>query len=247
MIKIPEMTEQQRAFRYPYDAPDGSFLITSGHCTTLDDDYDFSGRIAVLSVGSNRAPAQLYRKFGPQAELPVTPVRMHDCDIVHVANFAPYGAVPCSACYSQTSAVMLNIAWLDDVQLEVMHSTESLGDAYDFIKCDDGYAEHLHPRQIDSLYGYASRKGALSLSGQGPFGLAAIPAENRQFASLSQYEALARLKSRFAPDAASTETWVEQIQTQPEYRNEIADILAAEAILPTRTPWQVVAEQITPS
>ena len=52
--------------------------------------YDFANRIAVLSVGSNRAPVQLNRKFGESAEVPVTPVRVHNCDVVHVANLAPY-------------------------------------------------------------------------------------------------------------------------------------------------------------
>ena len=45
----------------------------------------FDGRVAVLSVGSNRAPVQLRRKFGDAAIIPVTPARLFDCDIVHAA------------------------------------------------------------------------------------------------------------------------------------------------------------------
>ena len=52
---------------------------------------------SVLSVGSNRAPVQLLRKFGPDSLLPVTLARLHDCDITHAAILGYYAAVPCTA------------------------------------------------------------------------------------------------------------------------------------------------------
>ena len=50
MLKIPKMTMQERAFGYPYTAPEGAFLLQNGYQLALPDRYDFSGRVAVLSV-----------------------------------------------------------------------------------------------------------------------------------------------------------------------------------------------------
>ena len=74
MLKIPKMTMGNVPFAIP-DAPQGAYLLQNGYQLDLSEKYDFSDRVAVLSVGSNRAPAQLYRKFGGEAEVPVTPVR----------------------------------------------------------------------------------------------------------------------------------------------------------------------------
>ena len=93
-IKIPQMSMRERALNYPYTAPDGGFMIADGFCTALPENADFSNRIAVLSVGSNRAPVQLFRKFGPQHTVLVTPVQVADCDIVHIANLAPMARYP---------------------------------------------------------------------------------------------------------------------------------------------------------
>ena len=141
---------KERALNYPYEAPAGSFLISGGYCRDLPDSYGFDDRVGVLSVGSNRAPAQLYRKFGEDADIPVTAVNIHGCDIVHVANLAPYGAVPCSAFPCDGVVAPLNIAWLTKSQLAIMHETEFLGVAYEFVEWDCRQVEHLHPKEVDS-------------------------------------------------------------------------------------------------
>ena len=135
MLKIPEMTMRERAFGYPYDAPQGAYLLQNAYQLDLSAEYDFSDRVAVLSVGSNRAPAQLYRKFGGEAEVPVTPVKVQDCDIVHVANLADYGAVPlpCLPVYWRVYHLEYRLV-IAGSPLAVMHTTESLGQAYDWVE-----------------------------------------------------------------------------------------------------------------
>jgi len=218
MLKIPEMTMFERAFDYPYSAPDGAFLLQGGFVRDLPLDYDFDNRTAVLSVGSNRSPAQLYRKFGGEAEIAVTAVRVHDCDIVHVANLAPYAAVPCSAFPSKGTSVQLNIAWLDRAQLDVMHATESLGVAYDWVEWDMSVIEPLGFSAPKTLYGYAAIAGAFNLSGQGPLGLCQIPAENRVFAEKSQADMQGLVFDHFCMDDLSLAGWVERLQTDSELR-----------------------------
>ena len=139
---LTPISEIDRARKYPYHAPSGGFVLSNGDLFHLDEshlshdskDGILAGRTAVLSVGSKRAPVQLLRKFGMNATVPVTPARLHDCDIVHAAILGYYAAVPCTAFPSSGTIVQLNVAWLDDDQLIQMHRTEGIGVAYDFVE-----------------------------------------------------------------------------------------------------------------
>jgi len=237
VIKIPKMTMRERAFDYPYDAPKGAYLLQNGYVQTLEPDYDFSQRIAVLSVGSNRAPAQLYRKFGDKAEVPVTPVQVQDCDIIHVANLANYGAVPCSAFPSLGTSIVLNIAWLTAEQLVVMHATESLGEAYEWIEWDPEVITVLSHQKPEKLFGYSALAGAFNLSGQGPFSLSRIPAENRQFVSATQIDMQNQIFIYFAPNK-DLDSWVETVQNDAKLRGKIRQLLAQSALEAKNPPWR---------
>ena len=242
MLKIPKMTMQERAFGYPYSAPDGAFLLQNGYQLALPDSYDFSGRVAVLSVGSNRAPAQLYRKFGESAEVPVTPVQLADCDIVHVANLADYGAVPCSAFPCVGSSVVLNMAWLDPDQLQIMHATESLGEAYDWVEWDREVITPLSHHLPDRLFGYAAIAGAFNLSGGGPFALSQIAARDRSFAEASQKQMQEDIFAKLGGGVPDIYQWVEQVQKDAGLRHSIRQRLAEQAVQPERPPWKISAD-----
>ena len=232
------MTMRERAFGYPYEAPEGAYLLRDGYQLDLPESYDFSGRIAVLSVGSNRAPTQLYRKFGELAELPVTPVVVKDCDIVHVANLADYGAVPCSAFPSRGTAITLNIAWLTSQQLEIMHATEALGEAYDWIEWNLRAITALSHRLPARLFGYSAIVGAFNLNGNGPFALEKITAQDRQFTPASQREMQNQIFAVLGAEAADVYQWVERVQLDTGLRRTIRHRLAEKAIQPANPPWQ---------
>jgi len=235
---------QERALNYPYEAPAGSFLISGGYCRDLPESYSFEDRVGVLSVGSNRAPAQLYRKFGDQADIPVTAVNIHGCDIVHVANLAPYGAVPCSAFPCEGVIAPLNIAWLTRSQLAIMHETESLGVSYEFVEWDCRQVEHLHPKKVDRLFGYASLAGALGFEGGGPYALQAINSQNRQFTAISQTDALTHLYASHAGTAGTFEQWLEHCQQDSQFRDDIVSKIASTSIAASNPPWQSVPSEI---
>lgn len=241
MSKIASLSKLERALDYPYDAPDQAYLIKNGRVLDLDPAYDFVGRVAVLSVGSNRAPVQLNRKFGNAAELPVTPVRVHDCDVVHVANLAPYGAVPCSAFPCKGTHIDLNIAWLTPAQLLVMHQTESVGFAYDWVEWDLACIEHQFDGPLDRLFGYAALAGAFSDGGEGPFGLQRIVAKNRQFAAKTQLQVQDIIYHRYCKTQVSLKHWIYQLQTDQLLRDKVASDLRSDAILFSFMPWQPTA------
>ena len=143
----------------------------------LEDPGLLAGRTAVLSVGSNRAPVQLRRKFGDTAVVPVTPAILHDCDIVHAATISYYGAVSCTAHPSAGTDVMLNIAWLDPDQLQIMHRTEALGIAYDYVRMFAGLcgassgttaAGGEIVKASEPVFGYSARSGVLDVGGGWP-------------------------------------------------------------------------------
>lgn len=238
MLKIPKMTMRERAFGYPYEAPEGAYLLQNGYQLALPDTYDFSSRVAVLSVGSNRAPAQLYRKFGERAEVPVTPVAVKDCDIVHVANLADYGAVPCSAFPSPGASITLNIAWLTGQQLEIMHATESLGEAYDWIEWDLSAITALSHRLPTRLFGYGAIAGAFNLCGDGPFALEKIAAKDRQFTVASQQVMQQQIFAALGSGVADIYQWVEHVQSDAGLRRDIRQRLTEKAVQPANPPWQ---------
>ena len=205
-VYLAVQSEAQRAAEYPYAAPEGAFVLNKGRLAPLDDPAVLAGRTAVLSVGSNRAPVQLRRKFGDDAIVPVTPAILHDCDIVHAATVSYYGAVSCTAFPSKGTDVMLNVAWLDEAQLAIMHRTEAVGVAYDYVRMLTGTITHL-PVPIaggdvvpaaQPVFGYSARGGALDLGAGKPGGLSRIPARNRQFSTLAQDSAAALVQAFIA-------------------------------------------------
>ena len=195
---LAPISEVGRACKYPYDAPEGGFVLASGRLLNLEqaqlDQMDedphrgvLAGRTPVLSVGSNRAPVQLLRKFGPDSFLPVTPARLHDCDITHAAILGYYAAVPCTAFPSPGTIVDLNVVWLDDDQLLQMHRTEGINVAYDFVVMET--VEHQFTVRPGPVFGYVARAGVLDCGDGEPAGLSAIPSHGRKFKTLTQAEA----------------------------------------------------------
>ena len=243
-FEIAPLTPQEQADLYPYEAPTAGYVVEVGACRPLGerDAAALHQRHAVLSVGSNRAPRQLLRKFGPERTLYVTPATLHDCDIIHSACFSYYGAVPCTAYPSMGTAVSLNAVWLTDEELEIMHATEAVGIAYDYGQWHDGQVVLDSPISPDAVFGYSTRLGALIDEGEAPFGLTAIPAVNRRFTPLSQLEARQQLYQRLPSslqDADITQFLARLIADKP-FRQEVNDCLLAQAS-PMRTgPFTII-------
>ena len=237
-----------RACKYPYHTPKGGFILANGRLWHLDQDElnrldddphrgILAGRTPVLSVGSNRAPLQLLRKFGLDALLPVTPARLHDCDITHAATLGYYAAVPCTAFPSPGTVVDLNVVWLDESQLAEMHRTEGIGVAYDFVKMH--VVEHQFAVRTGSVFGYAACAGVLDCGDGKPASLAAIPAKGRKFKMLNQAEANAKLRNLAGvDDDRSMLEFIAEMQADKLARDTIIERLRPHAIQPHNPPWQ---------
>ena len=181
-----------RALGYPYPAHEADFLFRDGRALPLDPDLPLDRLTPVIAVGSNRAPAQLARKFaGLDVAVPVTRLRARDVDVVHAAHLAGYGAVPATLAASPGTTVELWITWLDDDALALMDATEAVGVNYDRVMVELAWAD-AGPRSPSRALLYAARRGLLRLDGA-PVALAAVPAEARRHPAMTQEQLLRRL------------------------------------------------------
>ena len=246
------ITPHAQALLYPYPAPDGDFWMRDGLPWPVPQGIAgeaLVGRVPVLSVGSNRAPLQLRRKFGTDATIPVTAAMLHDCDIVFAASIAPYGAIPATAHPHQGVRVRLNIAWLAAAQLQHMHATEALGIAYDFIRYDASAVSHVavpasrdHDVFCQPVFGYQARNGALALDGV-LTAQAGIATCGRKLATADQKTMLDRLRRHFrglgdAAERLPLNNWLSRIVTDRAARLALQAELAEYAIQPVKPPWQ---------
>ncbi len=244
---LPEQTELQRAFDYPYDAPEGAFVFADGTVRPFRDPAILKGRTAVLSVGSNRAPVQLRRKFGDRTVVPVTPAVLHDCDIVHAAMLGYYGAVPATAFPCKGCDVTLNVAWLDDDQLITMHRTEAISVAYDYVEIRAGAVSHIavdgcHVVEPNTpVFGYSARSGVLNMGDGQPAGLSRIPARNRSFATMSQHQAAHFVRQITGhDDGRDMAQFIADMQSDRGARDMILNVLAEFRLTEQDPPWKIV-------
>ena len=93
-------------------------------------------RVPILSIGSNRSPYQLKNKFGVKENLCVTPAKLYNSVIVYAASMSAYGSIPATQWPCQGSVSDLNLLWLNQDQLQIMHLSEGLGIAYHFVELD---------------------------------------------------------------------------------------------------------------
>ena len=155
---FPNFSPFDRAINYPYFAPDYSFSFYKGKFVK-GITHDLTNRIPVLSVGSNRSPYQLKRKFSLSQNICVTPAVLIDSDIVYAASLSPYGSIPATQWPSKGTKTVLNVLWLTEEQLNIMHLTEALGVAYDFVKLKSGSVKISNFNYEKHIYGYVAISG----------------------------------------------------------------------------------------
>jgi hypothetical protein len=185
---------------YPYAAPDDSYLFVAGEARALSAagwrGYGFAGRVPVVAHGSNRSPQQLFRKFGRDAEIPVTYGRLLGYDVVYAAHVARYGAVTSTLAAVPGVAARVALTWLTPAQLAFMHETERMN--YTFGHLPAGCFQPEVGPAPDVAAVYVGNRGPLALDG-GLAGLAAVSAEGRPHPALWQREIQARLAALHYP------------------------------------------------
>ncbi len=236
---LPEAPEERLALAkgYPFAAPGESFVFADGQIRPIDE-ARFADRHPVLAHGSNRAPAQLARKFGHLSEedgaVPVTRAWLRDYDVVYAAHITRYGAVSSTLQHAPGCEAALAVTWLTEAQLQRMHETEGVaGYAYGRLESVALALEAGPATQLDEVALYLGRHGCLAIEGDA-IGLAALPSRNRQHRALHQEEVQAWLRERHRPDQDLDAMILDHV-ADPEARQRLARRLQAEA-LATETP-----------
>ena len=234
---LPEAPEDRLALAkgYPFGAPPDSFVFAEGEIRPIDG-AGFGARRPVLAHGSNRAPAQLARKFGhltaDDGTVPVTRAWLRDYDVVYAAHITRYGAVSSTLQHAPGCEAAVAVTWLTEAQLGRMHETEGAGNyAYGQLAAVELRLEAGPSSQLDEVALYLGRHGCLAIEGAA-VGLAAVPSRNRRHRALHQEEVQAWLRDRHRPGQDLDEMILRHV-AEPETRQRLAKSLQAEALAPT--------------
>jgi hypothetical protein len=186
--------ELELALGYPWERPAGSYrLDAEGKVTELHDfsAQELQGRLPLLAIGSNAAPAQLLRKFG-HFEAPedrsvlVLAGRLHDFDVGASASPTLYGSMPATIFPSPGTRVAAAVLWVTPAQFvqltwsEVSYLLGRLHTRFEVAETGEGF---------DDVLAFVSRFGAFTVDGE-PVALAAVPAAGRTAAALTQRQLL---------------------------------------------------------
>jgi len=219
------------AKRYPYAAPTRSFLFQGGAVGDIAA-ADFGGRIPVLAHGSNRAPAQLARKFegaSVEREIPVTYGWLADHDVVYSAHVTRYGAVASTLRRVAGCRVRVAVTWLTEGQLAVMHASEGENYPYGQLNAVDLRLEAGPGEGLRAVGLYHSCHGCLAWKGA-PLGLSVVEAEGRPHAALAQEEVLRLLRDRHYPGEADLDACILATVADAARRAKLTRSLAREAL-----------------
>jgi hypothetical protein len=192
----------ERALAYPWQRPGRSYVLRDGAVgllTELDPRKrrrtvaEFArDRHPLVAFGSNGAPEILAAKFAHFPALADRTVlvlagHLHGFDVGASASPAVYGAMPAALFASPGTAVRAGVLWLTPDQVTQLTWSEV---SYRLGRLVDGhFAVDEADAEIDGLFAYVSRFGALSLD-DAPVALAAIPATGRTATAMTQEEVL---------------------------------------------------------
>jgi hypothetical protein len=236
---FPDYSYFERAINYPYPTPDYAYSFFKGKFIQ-GIHLDLEKRIPILSVGSNRAPMQLQRKFSFNQDICVTPAILYDSDIVYAASIAAYGSMPATQWPSIGTEVDLNVLWLTEKQLHIMHLTEAVGVAYNFVKMKSGTVKIKDFQFSGDIYGYVSVAGAFPFKLNAPFRLAAILSSNTKLKAIYEEVALDFLMKFLEPDQTILREWIKEVIEDKDYRLQLHKKLKSIAIKPDQPNWETI-------
>ena len=236
---FPEFSSYNRAVNYPYYAPNYPFSFYKGKFVK-DICFHLENRIPILSVGSNRSPYQLKRKFSLNEDICVTPAKLFDSDIVYAASISAYGSLPATQWPSDGTIVDLNVLWLKEEQLNIMHLTEAVGVAYHFVKLQQGSVKLRDFEYSNDIYGYVSVVGVLPFNESVPKRLSSIDGSKTKLDSIDEYKALSLTMNNLENKKQSLEQWLTNVIDNKKYRFKVNKNLKTIALKPKKPNWKII-------
>lgn len=218
-----------QALAYPWERPSGSYLLSGGALRPFaemdEGERDGalarfaspqSGRLPVLSIGSNAAPAALQRKFahfqaGDDRDVLALSGHLHDFDVGVAAQPTLYGSMPATLFPSPGTAARAAVLWVTPAQFTQLAWSEityRLGRLQTRFEVDEGTAA------FDEVAVFVSRFGAFCPGGE-PVALAPVPARRRVAPESSQGELLAAAARMALGPEAGAETLIRAIFEAP--------------------------------
>jgi len=236
---FPNLSYYDRAIKYPYPTPDYAFSFFNGKFLK-GIHLDLEGRIPILSVGSNRAPIQLHRKFTFKQDICVTPATLYDSDVSYAASISSYGSMPATQWPSIGTTVDLNVLWLTKEQLDLMHLTEAVGVAYDFVKMKPGTVKIKDFKYNGDIYGYVSIPGVFPFELKKPKRLKEISGFNTKLKAIDEETALTFLMNLLEPKQDDLSIWIRNVIDNKDYRLTLHDKLKLKALRPKNPNWEII-------
>ena len=236
---FPEYNWFEKAISYPYKAPTTSFTFKNGkfyrgiHISLKD-------RVPILSIGSNRSPYQLKNKFGVKENLCVTPAKLYNSVIVYAASMSAYGSIPATQWPCEGSVSDLNLLWLNQDQLQIMHLSEGLGIAYHYVELDKNTVTIQEDDYSGPIFGYISTRGGYLFDGNGPLRLKNIKSNTNTHSSINEYQALNKLFLENPDGQTSLETWLKNFISNKSKRLSLIDKMSKKSLLPKHVPWKIL-------
>ena len=241
---FPEYNWFEKAISYPYKAPTTSFTFKNekfyqGIHISLKD------RVPILSIGSNRSPYQLKNKFGVKENLCVTPTKLYNSVIVYAASMSAYGSIPATQWPCEGSVSDLNLLWLNQDQLQIMHLSEGLGIAYNYVELDNDTVILQEEDYSGPIFGYISMRGGYLFKGNEPLRLKNIKSNANSFLCINEYEALKELFSENSDNHTTLKCWLKKLISNKSKRLSLIDKMSKKSLLPKSVPWKILDINVT--
>lgn len=214
-----------RALAYPYDRPNGSFVMSVARGVQPFDMADISERTPVIVAGSNAAPSRLADKYAADQEafIPVQNGLLRDFSPVYSCHFSAYGSVPATMTHDPGGQSHIHVVWLTESQLAIMHQTESLGQNYRFALLEDIELSLDGGPVLERCAAYLSLKGALHKDGE-PIRLAELDSGKSRFTALNQTEIQNYCRALLDPKKNLERFVMENIDDPAVRRDRIAQL-----------------------
>ena len=175
----------ERALAYPFEPPDGSYVIEGREPRPVRPGDVHDDRHVVLAYGSNSSTRALLRKFAGELHLPVLKGRLEGFDVVYSSHLSAYGSVPVTLHQAPGESIETFVTLVTDDHLVRLAETE-----FNYaIRRLDGTRFAGPEIDVEGPIAFVSRHGALGIFG------APVRLVDR-----SQPEMLERVRSHLAPD-----------------------------------------------